>query len=358
MSVSRSRAPRGAGRASRRPGRQSRCRRGIEGDGRRHSELAHDVRVGRQFRPRTVEQRQWRSGPGPTSATTCGRSTSRSRRRARPGSPSRRRSPAGRPSRARSSRTSRRPTTRGRNSWRSGSRRGASSKARRRTTRPSKSQSMGGKKYNVVTWMTTQKAPSGIPYKVVGYINDQNLVEKVETWLENPIFGDMLVEGALHRVPRRQRPEVPRHDRAEARRRGDVRSPDSGRQRESQEHRAAGDASRRRSARRPAAGSSRGSRGADIGEARRRRLSHQRRVQRHGDRVQGSHRAVRGRTADRGAVDGDHRGSEEADSEQADPVLDPDPPSLRPFERSPRRRRGGRHHHHARGQQAVPREGA
>ncbi|MEP7305108.1 MAG: MBL fold metallo-hydrolase [Acidobacteriota bacterium] len=57
-----------------------------------------------------------------------------------------------------------------------------------------KSQSIGGKKYNVVTWMTTQKAPSGTPYKVVGYINDQNLVDKVETWLENPIFGDMLVE--------------------------------------------------------------------------------------------------------------------------------------------------------------------
>ena len=57
-----------------------------------------------------------------------------------------------------------------------------------------KSQTIGGKKYNVVTWNTTQKAPSGVPYKVVGYLNDQNLVEKVETWLENPIFGDMLVE--------------------------------------------------------------------------------------------------------------------------------------------------------------------
>jgi len=57
-----------------------------------------------------------------------------------------------------------------------------------------KSQTIGGKKYSVVTWMTMQKAPSGISYKVVGYINDQSLVEKVETWLENPIFGDMLVE--------------------------------------------------------------------------------------------------------------------------------------------------------------------
>jgi glyoxylase-like metal-dependent hydrolase (beta-lactamase superfamily II) len=57
-----------------------------------------------------------------------------------------------------------------------------------------KSQSVGGRKYNVVTWNTTQKAPSGIGYKVVGYINANNLVEKVDTWIENPVFGDMLVE--------------------------------------------------------------------------------------------------------------------------------------------------------------------
>ena len=46
----------------------------------------------------------------------------------------------------------------------------------------------------VVTWMTTQKAPSGVSYKVVGYINARNLVTRVDTWLENPVFGDMLVE--------------------------------------------------------------------------------------------------------------------------------------------------------------------
>jgi glyoxylase-like metal-dependent hydrolase (beta-lactamase superfamily II) len=45
-----------------------------------------------------------------------------------------------------------------------------------------------------VTWMTTQKAPSGVSYKVVGYINAQNLVTRVDTWLENPIFGDMLIQ--------------------------------------------------------------------------------------------------------------------------------------------------------------------
>jgi glyoxylase-like metal-dependent hydrolase (beta-lactamase superfamily II) len=64
--------------------------------------------------------------------------------------------------------------------------------ANKATVRP---QQVGGRNYNVVTWNTMQKAPSGISYKVVGYINPQNLVDRVETWLENPIFGDMLVEG-------------------------------------------------------------------------------------------------------------------------------------------------------------------
>jgi len=45
-----------------------------------------------------------------------------------------------------------------------------------------------------VTWMTMQKAPSGVSYKVVGYINAQNLVTRVDTWLENPVFGDMLIQ--------------------------------------------------------------------------------------------------------------------------------------------------------------------
>ena len=57
-----------------------------------------------------------------------------------------------------------------------------------------KSQTVGGKKYTVVTWNTTQKAPSGVAYKVVGYINSDNLVDRVDTWVENPVFGDMLVQ--------------------------------------------------------------------------------------------------------------------------------------------------------------------
>lgn len=57
-----------------------------------------------------------------------------------------------------------------------------------------KAQTIAGRRFNVVTWNAPQKSPSGQPYRVVGYINPQNMVEKVETWLENPIFGDMLVE--------------------------------------------------------------------------------------------------------------------------------------------------------------------
>ncbi|MEO6340526.1 MAG: MBL fold metallo-hydrolase [Caulobacteraceae bacterium] len=55
-------------------------------------------------------------------------------------------------------------------------------------------QTMNGKTYRVVTWMTPMKAPSGVPYKVVGYIGAKNLVERVDTWVENPIFGDLRVE--------------------------------------------------------------------------------------------------------------------------------------------------------------------
>jgi len=62
------------------------------------------------------------------------------------------------------------------------------------TTATAKTQTIGGKRYQVVTVTGSAKAPGGQPYKVIGYINSQNLVDKVQTWIENPIFGDMLVE--------------------------------------------------------------------------------------------------------------------------------------------------------------------
>ena len=50
------------------------------------------------------------------------------------------------------------------------------------------SRTISGKKYNVVTFTGDNKA------KVNGYINDQNLIERVETWIDNPFLGDMLFE--------------------------------------------------------------------------------------------------------------------------------------------------------------------
>jgi len=47
---------------------------------------------------------------------------------------------------------------------------------------------VGGKKYNVVTFVGDNKA------KVNGYINDRHLVERVETWIDNPFLGDMPFE--------------------------------------------------------------------------------------------------------------------------------------------------------------------
>lgn len=45
-------------------------------------------------------------------------------------------------------------------------------------------QTIDGKKYRVVTWM----GPNG--QKIIGYIDDQNMVDKVETWMDHPMYGD------------------------------------------------------------------------------------------------------------------------------------------------------------------------
>jgi glyoxylase-like metal-dependent hydrolase (beta-lactamase superfamily II) len=43
----------------------------------------------------------------------------------------------------------------------------------------------------VLTWSPTVKAPSGKPYVINAYLNGNNLVERVETWLGENIMGDM-----------------------------------------------------------------------------------------------------------------------------------------------------------------------
>jgi glyoxylase-like metal-dependent hydrolase (beta-lactamase superfamily II) len=49
-------------------------------------------------------------------------------------------------------------------------------------------------RYRVVSWTPDQKAPSGAPYRLEGFVNDENVVERVNTWVEHPIMGDLLVE--------------------------------------------------------------------------------------------------------------------------------------------------------------------
>ena len=50
-----------------------------------------------------------------------------------------------------------------------------------------------GKNYNVLTWSPKVMAPSGKPYVINGYVNDQNLIDRVETWLGDNIMGDMQI---------------------------------------------------------------------------------------------------------------------------------------------------------------------
>ncbi len=57
-----------------------------------------------------------------------------------------------------------------------------------------RSQKIGGKAYNVVTWTAAQKAPSGQPYRLTGYLDDKNMVDRVETWVEHPVVGDLQVD--------------------------------------------------------------------------------------------------------------------------------------------------------------------
>ena len=57
-----------------------------------------------------------------------------------------------------------------------------------------RSRKIEGVTYQVVTWSPAQKAPSGQPYRVIGYINQQQILDRVETWVEHPVLGDLHVE--------------------------------------------------------------------------------------------------------------------------------------------------------------------
>ena len=48
-----------------------------------------------------------------------------------------------------------------------------------------------GQNYTVLTWSPAVQAPSGANYRIKGFINSENLVTRVDTWLGDNIMGDM-----------------------------------------------------------------------------------------------------------------------------------------------------------------------
>ena len=48
-----------------------------------------------------------------------------------------------------------------------------------------------GTSYTVLSWSPAVTAPSGKSYEINAYLNDDNLIERVETWLGENIMGDM-----------------------------------------------------------------------------------------------------------------------------------------------------------------------
>ena len=179
------------------------------------------------------------------------------------------------------------------------------------------------------------------PY--VGRINAQNQVERVQTWIDNPVLGDTPVEitysdyrdfGGV-RFPGAHRPDAGRPSRARPHGLGRRRKP-------GRRHPGAG----RRAEFHAAAGDRRGR------EARRRRLLPERRQP-----PQRRHRAGRSRRRRRGAAGrralaGRHRQGQGDDPEQADPLPRQHARALRPLGRPAHVRRRGRDDRDARDEQA------
>ena len=192
-----------------------------------------------------------------------------------------------------------------------------------------RSRKIEGVTYSVVTWSPAQKAPSGQPYRVIGYINPQQFIDRVETWIEHPVFGDMHVEtfysdyadfGGGLRAPTRIAAEPRRH--------GDVRrSRPRGRANPSTWRQLMTPTRRRR------AGRSSSGRAGRLGKAGRRRVPHHRRLRVSRRRVQGSRRRAR-RRGERSARTGRHRRNKAAVSEQTDQVRRQHAPALRSRQRA------------------------
>src|SRR4030095_11861419 len=48
----------------------------------------------------------------------------------------------------------------------------------------------------VISWQAPFKSPSGLAYTLNGYVNAKNQIERVETWLDHDMLGDMHIDVA------------------------------------------------------------------------------------------------------------------------------------------------------------------
>ena len=224
-----------------------------------------------------------------------------------------------------------------------------------------RAQRIGGRPYNVVSWLTPQKSPSGQTYRVNGYINDQNLIDRVETWVEHPVLGDLHVDTAYTnyqdfgglKVPGRivqKRAGLQTFDAtitsatANPANLAQLMTPPQPQGRGGAPGGAAGGAA-------PAPPAVQSEKLADgvyrITGA----------ICGAGHRHAGSRRRAR-RRSERSARPGGDCGSEAGHSEQADPLPGQHARALRSRQRARAVRGRGHHHHHAREQQELSREGA
>lgn len=54
-----------------------------------------------------------------------------------------------------------------------------------------KTQTVDDVRYRVVSWTTPFAAASGRPYTIAGYISPEMTVDKVQTWIDHPLMGDL-----------------------------------------------------------------------------------------------------------------------------------------------------------------------
>ena len=54
-------------------------------------------------------------------------------------------------------------------------------------------QKADGASYRLVEWKTPFLSAAGRPYRIIGYLSPAGLVDKVETWIDHPLMGDLQV---------------------------------------------------------------------------------------------------------------------------------------------------------------------